>query len=163
MCSNKCFFKPLLLLISYQVQQKEIPIAQLLQRTGYSIVQANGQRHYGPPPNWQGPAPQRGCEVFVGKIPRDCFEDELVPVFENVGKIYEMRLMLDHYSGQNRGYCFVVFSSAEEAKQCVHLLNNYEIRKGRSLGICMSVDNCRLFVGGIPKKVRIESRDLLAV
>ena len=33
------------------------------------------------------------------------------------------------------------------------VLNNFEIRKGRTLGICMSVDNCRLFVGGIPKKV----------
>ena len=91
--------------------------------------------------------------MFVGKVPRDCFEDELVPVFERVGKIYEMRLMLDHYSGLNRGYCFVVYCSAAEAKECVRQLNNYEIRKGRTLGICMSVDNCRLFVGGIPKKV----------
>jgi RNA recognition motif-containing protein len=30
-------------------------------------------------------------------------------------------------------------------------LNNFEIRKGRLIGVCMSVDNCRLFVGGIPK------------
>jgi len=30
-------------------------------------------------------------------------------------------------------------------------VNNYEIRKGRLLGACQSVDNCRLFVGGIPK------------
>ncbi len=91
--------------------------------------------------------------MFVGKIPRDCYEDELVPIFERVGKIYEMRLMLDHYSGKNRGYCFVVYSNPAEAKQCVKAINNYEIRKERSLGICMSVDNCRLFVGGIPKKV----------
>lgn len=90
----------------------------------------------------------------MGKLPRDCFEDELVPVFERVGKIYELRLMLDHYSGLNRGYCFVVYCSTAEAKECVRQLNNYEIRKGRTLGICMSVDNCRLFVGGIPKKVR---------
>ena len=30
-------------------------------------------------------------------------------------------------------------------------INNFEIRKGRLLGACQSVDNCRLFVGGIPK------------
>ena len=70
-----------------------------------------------------------------------------------MGKIYELRLMLDHYSGLNRGYCFVVYCTSAEAKECVRQLNNFEIRKGRSLGICMSVDNCRLFVGGIPKKV----------
>jgi hypothetical protein len=34
----------------------------------------------GPPPDWVGLPPSRGSEVFVGKIPRDCFEDELVPV-----------------------------------------------------------------------------------
>ncbi len=146
---------------SCQIQQKQVPIAQLLAKTGYSIVQANGQRRYGPPPDWEGPVPLRGCEVFVGKLPRDCFEDELVPVFEKVGKIFELRLMLDHYSGLNRGYCFVVFSSTAEAKECVRQLNNYEIRKGRSLGICMSVDNCRLFVGGIPKKVSLDQLGVL--
>ena len=129
------------------------PIARLMERTGYSIVQQNGQRRYGPPPDWEEQAPTRGCEVFVGKIPRDCFEDELVPVFEKAGKIYELRLMMD-YNGQNRGYAFVVYGSPAEAKECVRRLNNYEIRKGRTLGVCMSVDNCRLFVGGIPKKVR---------
>ncbi|KAL5480119.1 hypothetical protein EMCRGX_G023741 [Ephydatia muelleri] len=101
------------------------------------------------------PSPPRGCEVFVGKIPRDSFEDELVPVFEKVGKIYEMRLMME-YSGHNRGYAFVVYSTPAEAKECVKVLNSYEIRKGRTLGVCMSVDNCRLFVGGIPKKVMKE-------
>ncbi len=137
---------------SIHAHQKEVPIAELLHRTGYSIVQANGQRRYGPPPDWDGPIPQRGCEVFVGNVPRDCFEDELVPVFERVGKIYEMRM---NYTRLNRGYCFVVFANSSEAKECVRQLNTYEIRKGRTLGICMSVDNCRLFVGGIPKKASL--------
>lgn len=73
-----------------------------MERTGCGIVQVNGQRHYGPPSQWTGPPPSRGSEVFVGKIPRDCFEDELVPIFERVGFIYEMRLMME-YTGQNRG------------------------------------------------------------
>ena len=128
------------------------PITRLMERTGYSIVQLNGQRRYGPPPDWEGEAPSRGCEVFVGKIPRDCFEDELVPVFEKMGKIYELRLMME-YTGLNRGYAFVVYGEVASAKGSVRQLNNYEIRKGRTLGVCMSVDNCRLFVGGIPKKV----------
>ena len=136
-----------------QKLQTSSPISYLLERTGYPLVQQNGQRRYGPPPTWDGSPPPRGSEVFVGKIPRDCFEDELVPVFEQVGVIYEIRLMMDHYSDLNRGYAFVVFSTAGEAKECVKRLNNYEIRQGRTLGICMSVDNCRLFIGGIPKKV----------
>lgn len=71
-----------------------------------------------------------GSEVFVGKLPRDCFEPEIVPVFEKVGKIYELRLMMDFSSGTNRGYCFVHFSTPAEAEHAVEELNNYEIRKG---------------------------------
>jgi len=114
------------------------------------VMQENGQRKYGPPPEWSGPPPPRGCEIFVGKIPRDCYEDELVPVFERCGKIYEFRLMMD-FSGANRGYCFVTYTCREDARQAVLEMNNYEIRRGRFLGVCMSVDNCRLFIGGIPK------------
>ena len=45
----------------------------------------NGQRRYGgPPPGWDGPPPERGSEIFVGKLPRDLFEDELVPLCEKV-------------------------------------------------------------------------------
>lgn len=49
------------------------------------VLQENGQRRYGgPPPGWDGPPPERGSEIFVGKLPRDLFEDELVPLCEKV-------------------------------------------------------------------------------
>jgi len=80
----------------------EMKLADLVERTGYQIVQRNGQRIYGgPPPNYIGKAPCKGTEVFVGKIPRDMFEYDLVPLFERCGRIYEMRLMMD-FSGSNR-------------------------------------------------------------
>lgn len=133
----------------------EAALVALMERTGYSMVQENGQRKYGPPPGWSGPSPQRGCEIFVGKIPRDVYEDELVPVFESVGRIYEMRLMMD-FDGKNRGYAFVMYTEKHEAKRAVRELNNYEVRPGRLLGVCSSVDNCRLFIGGIPKTKKRE-------
>ncbi|XP_048452707.1 RNA-binding protein 47 isoform X3 [Rhincodon typus] len=134
----------------------EATLLALLERTGYTMVQENGQRKYGgPPPGWEGHPPPRGCEVFIGKIPRDVYEDELVPVFESVGRMYEMRLMMD-FDGKNRGYAFVMFTAKHEAKRAVRELNNYEIRPGRLLGVCSSVDNCRLFIGGIPKMKKRE-------
>ena len=54
------------------------------------MEQFNGQRKYWNP-NWNKAHPPRGCEVFVGKIPRDCYEDELVPVFEKVMKLVGIR------------------------------------------------------------------------
>jgi hypothetical protein len=62
----------------------------LLDRTGYSLEVTTGQRKYGgPPPDWSedDPQPMMGSEVFVGKIPKDMFEDELVPLFEQVSNI----------------------------------------------------------------------------
>ncbi|KAJ0016286.1 hypothetical protein NQD34_014576 [Periophthalmus magnuspinnatus] len=136
--------------------QREAGLRALTQRTGYSLKQENGQRRYGgPPPNWDGPPPERGSEIFVGKLPRDLFEDELVPLCEKFGQIYEVRMMMD-FNGNNRGYAFVTFGSRQEAKNAMKQLNNHEIRPGRLLGVCPSVDNCRLFVGGIPKCKRRE-------
>ncbi|XP_023685382.2 RNA-binding protein 47 isoform X1 [Paramormyrops kingsleyae] len=133
----------------------ESALVALMERTGYNMVQENGQRKYGPPPGWEGPSPPRGTEIFVGKIPRDVYEDELVPVFETVGRIYEMRLMMD-FDGKNRGYAFVTYTQKADAKRAVRELNNYEVRPGRLLGVCCSVDNCRLFIGGIPKTKKRE-------
>ncbi|KAK5880696.1 hypothetical protein CesoFtcFv8_021577 [Champsocephalus esox] len=136
--------------------QKEASLRALMLRTGYQLLQENGQRRYGgPPPSWDGPPPERGSEIFVGKLPRDLFEDELVPLCEKFGKIYEVRMMMD-FNGNNRGYAFVTFSNKLEAKAAMKQLNNYEIRNGRLLGVCASVDNCRLFVGGIPKTKKRE-------
>ncbi|NXK82006.1 RBM46 protein, partial [Amazona guildingii] len=105
--------------------QNEAALLALMEKTGYSMVQENGQRKFGgPPPGWEGPPPPRGCEVFVGKIPRDMYEDELVPVFKRAGKIYEFRLMME-------------FS-------------------GKFIGVCVSLDNCRLFIGAIPKEKKKE-------
>ncbi len=70
------------------VKSSDQKLLELTNKTLYSLVQRNGQRIYGgPPPGWQGPAPEKGCEVFVGKVPRDCYEDELVPIFEAVSRI----------------------------------------------------------------------------
>lgn len=128
--------------------QKQI---ELIQRTGYELSQRNGQRIYGgPPPNWLGPPPTKGTEIFVGKVPRDLWEWELVPIFEKYGMIYELRLMMD-FSGTNRGYLFVRYSNTEEAKRAVKGLNNYEIRPGKRFGVIPSVDNRKLWISGLPK------------
>jgi len=130
---------------------KEQKLLNLMETTGYNIVQENGQRMFGPPPDWPSsrPQPEKGCEVFVGRIPRDCYEDELVPIFAQIGTIYQLRLMMD-FSGTNRGYAFVTFTNQFDAKKAIQLLNEFEIRPNRRIGVVKSVDNCRLFIGNIP-------------
>lgn len=61
-------------------------------------------------------------QIFVGKIPRDLFEDELVPLFEKAGPIWDLRLMMDPLSGLNRGYAFLTFCTKEAAQEAVKLV-----------------------------------------
>lgn len=58
----------------------------------------------------------------MGKIPRDLYEDELVPLFENAGAIWDLRLMMDPLTGQNRGYAFITFCSKDAAQEAVKLV-----------------------------------------
>ncbi|KAL1123172.1 hypothetical protein AAG570_002259 [Ranatra chinensis] len=130
----------------------EEKIKAILERTGYTLDVTTGQRKYGgPPPNWEGPSPGNGCEVFCGKIPKDMFEDELILLFEKSGKIWDLRLMMDPMTGTNRGYAFITYTTREEAQQATKDLNDYEIRKGKKIGVTISYNNHRLFVGNIPK------------
>ena len=47
------------------------------------------------------------------------FEDELIPLFEKCGTIWDLRLMMDPMTGTNRGYAFVTFTSRDAAQNAV--------------------------------------------
>lgn len=132
----------------------EAKIKELLNRTKYNLDVTTGQRKYGgPPPKTitEIEQPGGGAEVFIGKIPRDMFEDELVPLFEKCGAIWDFRLMMDPMTGQNRGYAFLSFVEIDAARNCVEMYDRFEIRQKRELHVTISQPNNRLFVGSIPK------------
>jgi RNA recognition motif-containing protein len=62
------------------------------------------------------------------------FEDELVPLFEKAGPIWDLRLMMDPLSGLNRGYAFVTFCTKEAASEAVNLV---------SVSLCLD-EGCRI-------------------
>ncbi|KAK7071051.1 hypothetical protein SK128_020931 [Halocaridina rubra] len=95
-------------------------LKKILERSGYALDVTTGQRKYGgPPPDWEGPPPGPGCEVFCGKIPKELYEDELIPLFEKCGEIWDLRLMMDPMTGQNRGYAFITFTTRSAANEAV--------------------------------------------
>lgn len=133
-----------------QQYETQVRLLNLILHSGYEMVQCNGQRRTGPPRTWTGPPPGTGCEIFIGKIPRDLYEDELFPLLMKFGRLYELRLMMD-FSGTNRGFGFAQYSTPEEARRAVEQLDGYAIRPNKYLGVMKSLDNRRLFVGGLPK------------
>jgi len=127
-------------------------IKEILDRSGYTLDVTTGQRKYGgPPPGWEGNQPGSGHEVFIGKIPKDLFEDELIPLVEECGKVWDLRLMMDPITGYNRGYAFCTYCDREGAQACVKKLEGFEIKTGKTLKANVSIANQRLFVGNIPK------------
>lgn len=121
----------------------------LCEKSGYEITQSNGQRVYSAPSSWKVSSPPKGCEIFIGRLPKNLFEYEIVPLLETFGKLFNFRLMLD-FHGKTRGYAFATYFKPEDAKRAVRMLNGFQIRKKISIGVHISVDNRRLFVGNIP-------------
>ncbi len=48
-------------------------------------------------------------QIYIGHIPKELYEDALIPLFEQVGKIWDLRLMMDPLTGKNRGYAFLTY------------------------------------------------------
>ncbi|XP_012551216.2 probable RNA-binding protein 46 [Bombyx mori] len=137
---------------SSEVNQYELStrLLSLTENTSYTLTQINGQRIYRKATHaWTGPEPSRSCEVFIGRIPHDCFEDSLVPLFQQAGELFEFRLMIN-FSGWNRGYAFAMYTTEAEAGNAIRLFNNYMIRPSWQLGVCPSINNCRIFISRIP-------------
>jgi len=65
--------------------------------------------------------------------------------------VVQMRLMME-FTGENRGFCFVTYTTRVDASRAVREGDGMEVRPGRALGVCLSVDNNRLFVGGLPRQ-----------
>ncbi|CAK9802295.1 APOBEC1 complementation factor [Anthophora plagiata] len=136
--------------------ETSLKLLKFVAESQLTLTQVNGQRKLGPPPGWTGPPPGPKCEIFVGSIPRNYYEPEIVMIFSTVGKIYELRLMME-FSGTNRGYCFIMYATEEEAARAVKELDQYEIYPGKRIGVVASTNNCRLYINQLPRAIDSES------
>ncbi|XP_073343114.1 dead end protein 1 [Pagrus major] len=132
-----------------------------LKTTKTKLTQVNGQRRYGGPPEvWDGPTPGPRCEVFISHIPRDAYEDLLIPLFSSVGPLWEFRLMMN-FSGQNRGFAYAKYGSSADATNAIRLLHGHMMEHGYFLSVRRSVEKRHLCLGDLPTCTRQE--DLLQV
>lgn len=53
------------------------------------------------------------------------YEDELIPLFEKCGTIWDLRLMMDPMTGTNRGYAFITFTSRDAAYNAVREVSDF--------------------------------------
>ncbi|MBZ3872418.1 Epidermal growth factor receptor substrate 15-like 1 [Sciurus carolinensis] len=86
--------------------------------TGIRRVQVNRQRKDGgATPRLGGKPDPAGSEVFIGRLPQDVYEHQLIPLFQRVG-LQEFRLMMT-FSGLNRGFAYASYSSRHRAQAAI--------------------------------------------
>lgn len=72
--------------------------------------------------------------VFVGNVPYNMGEEQLIEVFKSVGQVVGFRLVFDRDTGKPKGYGFCEFADHETAASAVRNLNNVDVG-GRPLRI----------------------------
>ncbi|XP_056631485.1 probable RNA-binding protein 46 [Diorhabda sublineata] len=92
--------------------------------------------------------PEYGSEIFVTNLPSYVSDEELVTFFQTAGNVFKIKLMLQDQN-KNRGYCYVTYMDPDMARLAVDILNRIPF-KGIYLKIKKPLENCRIFLGGIP-------------
>ncbi|KAF6153339.1 hypothetical protein GIB67_003529 [Kingdonia uniflora] len=78
-------------------------------------------------------ASQHRC-VFVGNIPYDATEEQLIQICEEVGPVVSFRLVIDRDTGKPKGYGFCEYKDEETALSARRNLQGYDIN-GRQLQV----------------------------
>jgi RNA recognition motif-containing protein len=72
--------------------------------------------------------------IYVGNLPRATTEDELRQAFAEFGEVSDVRLIMDKFSGESKGFGFVEMSSKDEATKAMEEMNGKEFM-GRVLNV----------------------------
>ncbi len=72
--------------------------------------------------------------IYVGSLPFDVTEGELKELFVPFGQVTEVRMIMDKFSGNSKGFGFVEMPSKEEAEKAINALNGKDM-KGRAMTV----------------------------
>ncbi|XP_063700439.1 RNA-binding protein 39 [Culicoides brevitarsis] len=102
--------------------QKLLGIPIVVQHT-----QAEKNRLANPPPpppvkNYTGP-----MRLYVGSLHFNITEDMLRGIFEPFGEIDNIQLIMDTETGRSKGYGFITYHNADDAKKALEQLNGFEL------------------------------------
>jgi len=70
--------------------------------------------------------------LYVKNIPLDFTDEQFTALFAKFGSITSCKIAMSN-EGKSRGFGFVNFGSAEEAKACETEMNNFEVAEGKRL------------------------------
>jgi len=70
--------------------------------------------------------------IYVGNLPHSTGEDALRQLFENFGNVVSVKIIVDKFTGNPRGFAFVQMETKEDGQKAIDELNGSEL-EGRRL------------------------------
>ncbi len=83
-----------------------------------------------------------GNKLYVGGLSYDTTEENLKSLFEQVGTVASVAIIMDRYSGRSRGFAFVEMSNNSEAIKAIKEISG-KILDGRTISVAESVERDR--------------------
>ncbi|XP_044021383.1 CUGBP Elav-like family member 2 isoform X4 [Aphidius gifuensis] len=97
-------------------------------------------------------------KMFVGQVPHDMDENDLRLMFEEFGRVHQINVLRNKYTGSHQGCCFVTFYTRKAALAAQNALHNIKTFNGMHRPIQMKPadsghrNDRKLFVGMLSKK-----------